>query len=485
MDENLIIKTYKEGINSVVTLVKEIGSELGTVRNELKEVKIENQKLNDRISELEARLNKNSGNSHKPPSSDGLKKPKNMRDKSGKHTGGQPGHEGKTLNKIENPDEIVDLKPTQCECGGCLSNVEGITRTRQVIEMPAIKVITTEYKTHELVCPNCNKVHKTEFPASVKQPVQYGENIQALMSYLTNYQLIPLERTVEILSDIIGQNVSEGTLVNVNNRLHKKLEEFETSTKHQLKGSSVVHFDETGMRSDGKTQWLHSASTEQLTHYAFHEKRGSEAAIDIGILPGFKGTACHDHWKPYYTFNDCSHSECNSHNLRNLKGIHENYKHEWAKNMSSLLIEIKKRVDTLKSEGQTKMDFDEATKYNAIYKDIIAKGQLECPILVSEKTGRPKKNDSHRLLAKLEKYDIETLSFMYDFNIPFDNNLAERDIRMVKLRQKISGCFRGKEGPKVFCRIRSYISTCRKNGQKVMESLVKAVKCEPFIPQTL
>jgi transposase len=478
LDETTIIKIYNDGINAVVSLVKDLNGQVSSLSGQV-------NALNNRIAELEARLNKNSGNSNKPPSSDGLKKPKNMREKTGKPTGGQPGHEGKTLNKVENPDKTVDLKPTQCECGCCLSSIEGVTRTRQVIELPVIKVFTTEYRTYELVCPACNKVHKTEFPEDVKQPVQYGENIQALMSYLTNYQLIPLERAAEILSDIIGQNVSEGTIVNVNNRLYKKLEEVETSIKQQLIGSSVVHFDETGMRSDGKTQWLHSASTEKLTHYEVHEKRGAKAANDIGILPDFKGTACHDHWKPYYTFVDCSHSECNSHNLRNLKGVYEDHKQNWAKDMAALLIEIKHRVDTLKSEGLTEMNFNETAKYNAIYKDIIAKGKLECPIPISENTGRPKKNASHRLLARLEKYDIETLSFMYDFNIPFDNNLAERDIRMVKLRQKISGCFRGKEGPNVFCRIRSYISTCRKNGQKVMESLVKAIKGEPFIPQTI
>ena len=485
MNEELIIKTYNEGISAVVSMVNGINTKLESVTQELMIIKSENKKLNDRIAELEARLNKNSSNSSKPPSSDGLKKPRNMREKTGKPTGGQPGHEGRTLNKVENPDKVVDIKPQQCECGCCLTDVEGTTYTRQVIEMPVIKVTVTEYKAHELICPNCKKVHKTEFPETVTQPVQYGENMQAFMAYLTNYQLLPLERAAEIISDIIGQNVSEGTLVNVNNRIYKKLEEVETSIKKQLIESPVVHFDETGMRHNGKTRWLHSASTEQLTHYAVHEKRGAKAAKDIGILPEFNGTACHDHWIPYYSFSSCSHSECNAHNLRNLKGIYEGYKCKWAENMGSLLVEIKRRVDTLKSEGQTQMGAQEIAKYEAIYKDIIANGKIECPIPVSEKTGKPKKNASHRLLGRLEKYDIETLSFMYDFDIPFDNNLAERDIRMVKLRQKISGCFRGKEGPKVFCRIRSYISTCRKNGQKVMESLVEAVKGEPFIPQTL
>lgn len=478
MEEAAIIKTYNDGITAVVSLVKGLTDQVTTLTAQV-------NALNQRISELEARLNKNSSNSSKPPTSDGLKKPRNMREKSGKHTGGQPGHEGRTLEKVENPDEIIEIKPQQCECGCSLSHVKGTTRTRQVVEMPIIKVRVTEFRAYEVVCPNCKKMHKTEFPETVTQPVQYGENIQALMTYLTNYQLLPLERATEILSDIIGQNVSEGTLVNVNNRLNKKLEEVENSIKQQLIDSPIVNFDESGIRCNGKTHWLHSASTEQLTHYAVHEKRGTKAAKDIGILPEFSGTACHDHWIPYYNFTNCSHSECNAHSLRTLKGVYEDYKCKWAENMASLLIEIKRRVDTLKTEEQSNMETHEIAKYEATYKDIIAKGKLECPIPVSEKTGKPKKNAAHRLLARLETYDIETLSFMYDFDIPFDNNLAERDIRMVKLRQKISGCFRGKENPKVFCRIRSYISTCRKNGQKVMDSLVKAFKGEPFMPQTL
>lgn len=492
MDESSVIKTYTKGIEAVIALVKgmnnhviDLTQQIGNLKNDISALSESNRKLNGRITELEARLNKNSGNSSKPPSSDGLKKPRNMREKSGKPTGGQPGHEGRTLNKVENPDEIVGVEPDKCECGCDLSDVKASCQTRQVVEIPEIKTKVTEYRMFKKECPACKRVHKTEFPENVTQPIQYGENMQALMAYLTNYQLLPLERAAEILSDIIGQKVSEGTLVNVNNRLHEKLEEAEASIKQQLIESPVVHFDETGVRCSGKTQWLHSASTEQLTHYEVHEKRGAKAANDIGILPEFDGTACHDHWTPYYTFGNCSHSECNAHNLRNLRGAYEDYKHQWAQAMASLLIEIKRRVDTLKAQGQSSMYTQEISKYEALFKDIIAKGKLEQPVPVSEQTGKPKKNSAHRLLARLEKYDIETLSFMYDFDIPFDNNLAERDIRMVKLRQKISGCFRGKEGPKVFCRIRSYISTCRKNSQKVMESLVKAVKGEPFIPWTL
>lgn len=197
-----------------------------------------------------------------------------------------------------------------------MSDVEGTTSTRQVTEMPEIRTTVTEFITYEVVCPDCKKVHKTKFPKNVTQPMQYGENLQAFMAYLTNYQFLPLERAAEILSEIVGQNVSEGTLVNVNNRLYKSLEEVEASIKEQLIASKVVHFDETGLRSGGKTQWLHSASTEQLTHYEAHQKRGAEATKEIGILPKFEGTAVHDHWMPYYTFDNCSHSECNAHNGR-------------------------------------------------------------------------------------------------------------------------------------------------------------------------
>jgi transposase len=192
-----------------------------------------------------------------------------------------------------------------------------------VFELPVIKINVIEYRTHEVECPLCNQVHKTSFPETVTQPVQYGKSMQALMAYLTNYQLLPLERAAEIISDIMGQKVSEGSLVNVSNRLHKSLENIETSIKEQLKASEVVHFDETGLRCSGKTHWLHIASTEQLTHYAVHEKRGAKATNDIGILPEFEGTEVHDHWMPYYTFNNCSHSECNAHNMRNLKGAYE------------------------------------------------------------------------------------------------------------------------------------------------------------------
>lgn len=481
MSEKDIIKIYNDGLDAVVGLVKGLSGQISGLSMQI-------NALNARVTELESQLNRNSSNSSKPPSSDGLKKkPKNNRKKSGKPTGGQPGHEGKTLEKVTNPDKVVDIKPEHCECGCDLEGVRGTVRTRQVFEIPVIKIKITEYKTHEKECPGCGKHHKTQFPEGVSQPVQYGENLQALMAYLVNYQLIPLGRAAEFIRDLTGQNISQGTFVNTNKRLEKNLEGFENAVIDQVIGADVAHFDETGMRCEKKTKWVHSASTDKLTYYAIHDKRGADATKDIGILPEFEGTAVHDHWKSYYTYTACTHAECNAHHLRNLKGIYENYGHEWAKQMLELLVAIKGRVEDLKEQGVDSMSPDEIKMHMQIYDDIIARGKEENAVknsgLISEKTGKPKKGEALNLLEKLEKYNIETLAFMLDFDIPFDNNLAERDLRMMKLKQKISGCFRRDEGANTFCKVRSYISTCRKNGMRVLESLAKAVKGEPFIPQ--
>lgn len=253
------------------------------------------------------------------------------------------------------------------------------------------------------------------------------------MNYLTQYQLIPLERATEMVKNFIGQAVSEGTLVNAVHALYKKLEVPAEEIKQQITNSDVTHFDETGMRSEGKTKWLHVASTEKLTYYAVHEKRGEKAARDIGILPDFKGTAMHDHWKAYYRFNDCTHAECNAHHLRLLKDIVENYHQEWANKMAGPLIEIHRRVDSLKDQGFTEMLEQESKIWHQQYHNLISEGITEdsqkSPQMMNSK-GKPKKSKPLQLILKLQQFDIETLAFMYDFDVPFDNNLAERDLRM-------------------------------------------------------
>lgn len=493
LDEMKIINNYNDGVSEIITLIKETNRELtnhiNDLTTEIKALREENIRLLTRNVELEIMHNKNSNNSSKPPSTNKNKKPSNSRTKTGRSSGGQVGHSGKTLLKIDNPDNIIDIRKKICTCGCNLSGLEGKIQTRQVVDLPKIVMNVTEYRTHEVVCPDCKIVHKTEFPATVAQPVQYGENLQALMVYLSNYQLVPLARTTEIIKNLTGKNISQGTIVNANKRLYDSLEKFEESIKEQLKNAEVLHTDESGLRLKGKINWVHVTSTNHATHYAIHKNRGSIATNEIGILPEFEGTMVHDHWKPYYTFTKCTHAECNAHNMRTLKGIHENFGHIWATNMGSLLIEIKREVDSLKCKGVPFMAESDIKAYDERYKIIIAQGEKEdaekCLVKIPKKTGKPVKSDALRLLRKLEKYDVETLSFMYDFNIPFDNNLAERDIRMVKLRQKISGCFRSDDGGSLFCRIRSYISTCNKNGQDIMESLKNAIKGDPFMPENI
>ena len=503
IEEEKIIKMYQEGLNTVVTVVKDMSSRIdnltGTVTNlnteitdlntAITDLKAVNAKQSLRIAELEARINKNSSNSSKPPSSDGYKKPPitNNRQKSGKSTGGQPGHEGRTLLQVTNPDERVEYKtPPVCDCGHSLKGVPSTQKTRQVFDIPKIILKVIEYIINETVCPHCGKVHKTEFPLGVTQPTQYGENLRALANYLTQYQLLPLARAVEAIADITDQHISEGTLVTAAKALSDKLEDTVDEIKQQIIASDVIHFDETGMRCEGRTKWMHVASTDSLTHYQVHDKRGQAAAKDIGILPAFQGTAQHDHWKPYYTFTDCTHAECNSHNLRYLKDIAQNYHQNWASSMASLLIEANRRVEELKLGGASEISQDEFMAWHTRYHQIIAEGILEdaekSPKILN-KRGEPKKSKPLQLLIKLQTYDIETLAFLADFDIDFSNNLAERDLRMQKLRQKISGCFRSNDGATVFSRIRSYISTARKNGISAMEAIAMAVRGNPFIPE--
>jgi transposase len=487
MSEKEIIETYDKGIEKIIEMFEQICKDTNYLKIEVLLLKELNKKQEAKIAELEAKLNINSSNSSLPPSSDrGGKKKINNREKSDKKIGGQEGHEGKTLEKIDSPDDIIEFKVSDmCDCGCDLLEVGSKKRTRQKFDIPTIKIIVTEYVTYEKTCPICGKIHRTEFPIDVTQPVEYGNNLKSLMNYFVNYQLIPVGRTAEAISDIVGQKISTGTIVNETKRFSNKIENVVLDIKQKIVDSDVVHFDETGLRSCGKTNWLHVASTETLTHYESHENRGNKATNEIGILPNFKGTAVHDHWKPYYKYSDCTHAECNSHNLRHCKNIIENYKQDWAEKMASLLIKINRKVKELKDQGNLELEQTELNKYYNLYHEIIKNGFIEddkkSPKTYNKK-GELKNSIPRRLLIKFKDYDIETLSFMYDFKIPFDNNLAERDIRMQKLRQKISGCFRGEENPKIFCKIRSYISTARKHGKSAMEAIKMAVRGTPFYP---
>lgn len=442
-------------------------------RRELEKVVIQ---LIEKIGKLEAELaryKKRSDKSNKPPSSDGYRKPtvKNSRTKSNRKTGGQEGHEGKTREISPNPDTIIELRPieAQCECGGNII-VENETHTvRQVIEVEKPKTKVIEYRQFRGICDKCGKIYNQEFPEGVNGVVNLGDGVKSLVTYMSQYQLIPLNRVAEMTKDVFDINISEGSIVTIGKEAYKKLERFEKAAKEEIIKSEVAHFDETGMRVEGKLQWVHSASTKDLTVYEVHAKRGSEAMNEIGILPKFEGTAVHDHWKAYYKYTSCTHSECNSHIVRALKAIGEDCGYEWAYSMIGLLLKIKAHVDYSKLFGSESLEKVDLEMYQQSYNEIIETAIKE--ETESTKQNQTQKKESQNMSKRLFEYDIETLAFMYDFEVPFDNNLAERDIRMVKLRQKISGCFRTKEGSKVFARVRSFLSTCSKRGVATLEGV--------------
>jgi len=457
------IAIYHTGQESVVQLLLKISAE--------------NEALKLRIQQLENQAAKDSHNSHKPPATDGLKKnkTKTRRTSSSRRVGGQPGHQGQTLKKVAHPDHKIEHRVTgHCGCGCSLQHIEATAyEARQVFDLPVIKVEVTEHRAEIKQCPHCGKQHKAQFPDHVTKPVQYGNRVKAFSVYLMNYQFIPYERTQEFFNDIFSLPISQGTLANFNKYCYQQLQDTEAFIKQQIMAANVAHFDESGLYVNGKRNWLHVASTTDFTYYASHEKRGQQAMQDIGILPEFNGTAVHDHWKSYFTFS-CHHGLCNSHHLRELTYVAEQYQQSWAQDMAELLIEIKDKVEIEKIYHDC-LDDKLLRQYQEKYQIILDAAAKANPPPQQKnehkKRGKPKQSEPKNLLDRLRDYADETLAFMYDFNVPFDNNLAERDVRMIKVQQKISGTFRSEWGAKYFCRIRGYISTVKKQNLNVLDAI--------------
>lgn len=370
------------------------------------------------------------------------------------------------------------------ECGHTLENVkvEAYER-RQIFDIPPVNLIVTEHRSQIKSCPHCGKLNKAVFPESVKYPVQYGPNILASAIYCKNYQFIPYKRILEFFDDVMGIKICSATIIRAEKECFQNLEEFENVNQERLLTSPVIHCDETGMKIEGKRHWLHVASNDKYTCYFAHSKRGSEAINAMGILPEFRGIAVHDGWKPYNSY-ECDHALCNAHLQRELTGIEENNKQQWAKEMNELLTEMKKYTDECKEQVK-ELDFEIIKSLEERYYAIIMKGIEENPpSLNPEKQGKRGKNPktkARNLLERFIEYKEQILRFLNDLRVPFENNQAERDIRMMKLQQKISGTFRTIQGAEAFCRIRAYISTIRKNGLPVIDGILAALKGAPLL----
>ena len=450
------------------------------------------QAFAQRLQLLEDRLAKTSRTSSQPPSSDGLKKKptkRGLRKPSGKKSGGQPGHEGHTLKAVAEPDQ-VQVHRVKC-CMGCQADLAAVAadglEKRQVFDLPPQRLVVTEHQAELKTCPHCRQANRAAFPAGVNQPVQYGPEIRAQAVYFNQYQHIPLARTCEILSEVYASPFSQATLLAVCEQVAEAVTPVDEAVRAQLvETEEPVHLDETGGRVDGRLHWLHVAGTAQLTHLEMHAKRGQLAHQDIGILPQRTGWVVRDGYRSYDQFPQARQALCNAHHLRELLFLEERYQQPWAADLSKLLLQIKQAVEDARSAGKTALPAEQILAFEQRFTELIGLGcQANPPPPPTGRRGRVKQSPARNLLDRLQKQQAAVLAFMHDFKVPFDNNLAERDLRMVKLQQKVSGCFRTEQGARNFCRIRSYISTARKNGVRILDALRKAVLGEPYYPPCL
>jgi transposase len=450
------------------------------------------EQLGAYIRDLEARLAKDSHNSSKPPSSDGLKrKPKSLRQKSGKKPGGQLGHRGETLRLVARPDEVVEHRPAHCaQCQAPLTaEAEVVLRERrQVQELPpVVRLVVQEHQALHVRCPACAHVSVGAFPAEASSRAQYGSRVRALAVYLVEQQHLPLGRVQQLLADLLGMRLARGTLVGWIAQAARVLEPVEQHIKGALSQAPVLHHDETGVRRAGTLAWAHVTSTPRLTHYAVHASRGREATDAIGILPDYRGVSVHDGWGTYGVYTACRHALCNVHHLRELTFLEEEYQQGWAADMKALLREMKAAADRARTHGAPHLASVERADFDIRYQALLRAGLAANPPPSDQERrpgqrGRLAQSPARNLLERLLLRQDEVLAFLDDLSIPFDNNQAERDLRGLKIQQKVSGCFRSDRGADAYATIRGYLATLRKQGHALLAALNTVFAGQPLYP---
>ncbi|MDX8377572.1 MAG: IS66 family transposase [Mariprofundales bacterium] len=481
--------SFIEGEDAVVLLFTRVDSQLSELCEQL-------SRQAAAIQALEARLNKDSSNSSKPPSSDGLSK-KNISEKENrteslrksgqKPNGGQDGHQGHTLKQTRTPEYIDYKRVSSCkECGLSLDDTECCGHEeRQVFDIPAMHISVTSHMAEIKICPCCKTKNRGEFPEGISRPTQYGNGVKTWAAYFTNQHFVSVERTSQIFKDLCNHTVAEGTILKACKTLVSQIQPATEAVKRALQQVDILHLDESGVRVCGKLHWLHVASTNVMTHYQVHEKRGQIAINANDIVPHFSGIAIHDHWKPYFTYS-CTHALCNAHHLRELQFIAKQYGQLWATAMFDLLLQINSLVKETRIEAEC-LSEETACDFARNYDLIVEAGYAINPLPVVDadapkKRGCRKQTPPRNLLNRFRDFKAETLAFMYDFRVPFTNNLAEQDVRMIKVKQKVSGSFRTLEGAECFTNIRGYISTARKNKKNIYDVIKQAFNNNPFIP---
>jgi transposase/uncharacterized coiled-coil protein SlyX len=455
-------------------------------RQQMQQMQAQIAALTQQVKDLQDRLAKDSHNSSLPPSSDRfVRQPKSLRPKSERKPGGQEGHQGTTLRFAEVPDEVIEHRVTVCaSCQHDLREVEAcVTLRRQVVDMPTPRLIVQEHRAEQKQCPRCQHITVASFPPTVTAPIQYGPLIGAAAVYLTQQQLLPLERTCEVLRDLVGVQMSEGTVGELIKRTAAALAPVEQQIKAALIEAAVLHQDETGVSVAGKRYWEHVSSTATLTHYQVDASRGQDALNAIGILPDFKGISIHDAWASYFLY-DCEHALCLVHVLRELVFQAEEQGASWAADLKDLLLSMKQATQEAREQGKRWLDPLEVLDWETAFLRLLDEADQVTPRATAPPgtRGRIKQSAARNLLDRLRKQQKAVFCFLEDLRVDFDNNLAERDLRMMKVQQKVSGCFRSLAGAQAFSRIRGYLSTLRKQGLPLFSALQATLCGHPLLP---